>query len=194
MAESAVKRVVLFGTESTGKTWLAQKLAAHFGEPWSPEYVRDYWDTHDGKITATDLDAIARGQLANEEAASARARRVVFCDTDLLTCTLWDDLLFPGSCPAWARAEAETRAQATPLFLLCAADVPFAPDPQRSFPQPEDRNRLDRAWRAALVARRRSFVEIRGDWPLRERTATAAVENLLAGRTRPAPDDRPAHL
>src|SRR5262245_43494939 len=73
-----VKRVVVFGTESTGKTRLAQALAVHFGEPWAPEFVRDFWDTHDGKITAADLDAIARGQVANEEQAAMRARRVVF--------------------------------------------------------------------------------------------------------------------
>ena len=32
MAEAAIKRIAVFGTESTGKTTLAQKLAAHFGE------------------------------------------------------------------------------------------------------------------------------------------------------------------
>ena len=31
MPDPGVKRVVVFGTESTGKTTLAQKLAAHFG-------------------------------------------------------------------------------------------------------------------------------------------------------------------
>ena len=37
-----VRRIVLSGTESTGKTQLAQRLAAHFGEPWSAEYAREY--------------------------------------------------------------------------------------------------------------------------------------------------------
>ncbi|RFC43452.1 MAG: Nicotinamide riboside kinase, partial [Verrucomicrobia bacterium] len=39
-----IKRVVVFGTESTGKTTLAQNLAAHFGAPWAPEFVREFWD------------------------------------------------------------------------------------------------------------------------------------------------------
>ena len=181
MPDLPVKRVVIFGTESTGKTRLAQKLAAHFGEPWSPEHVRDYWDRQGGKITAGDLDAIARGQMANEETATARARRVVFCDTDLLTCTLWDDLLFPGHCPPWARAAAERRAQATHLVLLCAADVPFAPDPQRCFPDDASRDGAARIWRSALTSRRLPFVEIHGDWTHREQAATVAVEKLLAG-------------
>lgn len=175
----AVKRVVVFGTESTGKTTLAQRLAAHFGEPWSAEYVREFWDAHGGAITSADLDAIARGQVANEDAAAARARRVVVGDTDLLTCVLWDDWLFPGACPPWVREEAERRARATDLFLLCAADVPWVADPQRCFPDEGTRQQAMARWRAALVDRGLAWVEIRGGWAERERAAIAAVEALL---------------
>jgi HTH-type transcriptional repressor of NAD biosynthesis genes len=179
MPDATVQRVVLFGTESTGKTMLAQRLAVHFREPWAPEFVREYWDTHGGKITAQDLDAIARGQLANEEAAAARAKRVVFCDTDLLTCTLWDDLLFPGACPAWARQAAERRAREAALYLLCEADVPFAPDPQRCFPDEESRAGAAKIWGGALRSRGLPFAVIHGDWAKREQLAIAAVEKIL---------------
>ena len=174
-----VKRIAIFGTESTGKTSLAERLARHFGEPWSREFVREFWDRQEGKITAADLDAIGRGQIANEEAAAREARRVVFCDTDLLTCTLWNDVLFPGACPAWERDMAEQRAKAFALYLLCDTDVPFAPDPQRCFPDEESRQRFRRLWRDALVSRGLPFVEIQGAWNERERTAIAAVESVL---------------
>lgn len=174
-----LKRIVVFGTESTGKTSLAQRLAAHFGEPWSAEFAREFWDTHNGIITAADLDAIGRGQIANEEAAAARARRVVFCDTDLLTCTLWNDVLFPGACPPWERPEADRRARACALYLLCAPDVPFVPDPQRCFPEEPARQEAGRISRQALVSRALPFVEIRGPWAERERAAVAAVEQVL---------------
>jgi len=173
-----VKRIVVSGTESTGKTQLTQKLAAHFGAPWSAEYARTFWDLHGG-IGANDLDAIARGQVASEEAAAAQARRAVFFDTDLIACVLWNDLLFPGACPAWVRAEAERRAREAALYLLCDADVPFAPDPQRCFPDAIGRERTRRMWREALESRRLPFVEIHGDWPERERAAIAAVEAIL---------------
>src|SRR5476651_2021275 len=139
MSEPGIRRIAVFGTESTGKTTLAQQLAAHFGEPWAPEFVRDYWDTHGGQITADDLDAIARGQIAGEDAAAARAQHVVFCDTELLTCTLWDDWLFPGACPPWVREEAERRARGVALWLLCDTDIPWSADPQRSFPDAASR-------------------------------------------------------
>jgi HTH-type transcriptional regulator, transcriptional repressor of NAD biosynthesis genes len=173
-------RVAIFGTESTGKTWLAQRLAAHFAEPWAPEFVREYWELHAGKITPADLDAIARGQIANEEEAAAQAKRVVFCDTELITCTLWNDLLFPEKCPAWVRAEAERRAAEYAMYLLCDADVAFVPDPQRCFPDAAERARARVAWREALVTRDLPFVEIKGDWAARELTAIATVERVLA--------------
>jgi len=179
MPEGGVKRVAVFGTESTGKTALARKLSAHFGEPWAPEFVREFWDLRGGNISAADLGTIALGQLANEDGAVAHARRVAFCDTEMLTCTLWNDLLFPEKCPAWVRAEAEQRARGFTLWLLCDTDVPFAPDPQRCFPEAVGREKARQLWREALVSRGLPFVEIRGDWAERERTAIAAVGQLL---------------
>ena len=44
-----VKRVVIFGPESTGKTTLARSLAGHIGEPWAEEFVREFWEVTDGK-------------------------------------------------------------------------------------------------------------------------------------------------
>jgi NadR type nicotinamide-nucleotide adenylyltransferase len=174
------KRIVLFGTESTGKTLLAQRLAAHFGEPWAEEFVREFWEIRGGKIAAEDLGTIALGQIANEDRALAAARRAVFFDTDLLTCTVWNDVLFPGACPPWVRFEAEERAREVALWLLCDTDVPFEPDPQRSFPEAAGRARAREIWRAALTVRGLPFVEVRGDWPERARTAIAAVERALA--------------
>lgn len=175
-----VKRVVVFGPESTGKTTLARSLAAHFGEPWAEEFVREFWEVKDGKIGAEDLGTIALGQMANEDRAAEGARRVVICDTDLLTCVLWNDLLFPGKCPAWVRAEAEARVRATDLFLFCDTDLAWAEDPQRCFPDEAGRAMVRRVWREALVGRDRPWVEISGEGAERERVAVEAV-NLLLG-------------
>lgn len=176
-------RIVLFGAESTGKSTLADRLAARFSAPSSPEFVREYWDTHGGVITAADLDAIARGQVAGEDAARARAEtsgaRVVFHDTDLLTCTLWDDLLFPGACPPWAREEAAKRARATDLFLFCDTDLPWAPDPQRCFPDEAGRAMCRRVFLDTLERTGARWTRVYGAEAERESRAAAAVDMLL---------------
>jgi HTH-type transcriptional regulator, transcriptional repressor of NAD biosynthesis genes len=177
--EAAILRIAVFGPESTGKTTLARRLADRFGEPWSPEFVRGFWDARGGKIAAEDLETIARGQIAAEDSAAAHSRRILFCDTELLTCVLWDDLLFPGKCPDWVRAEADRRARTYALYLFCDTDLPFSPDPQRCFPDPVGRAMGRRLWRDALVSRRLPLVEVRGEGSGREAVAIAAVERLL---------------
>jgi nicotinamide riboside kinase len=77
------------------------------------------------------------------------------------------------------RTEAEERARAATLFLLCDTDVPFEPDPQRSFPDAAGRERCRRLWRETLVQRKLPFADVRGTWAQREAAAIAAVKKLL---------------
>src|SRR5688572_6159778 len=61
-----VKRVVLTGSESTGKTTLAARLAEHYGTLWVPEFGREYLDRKGAFLDASDIEPIARGQQAAE--------------------------------------------------------------------------------------------------------------------------------
>jgi nicotinamide riboside kinase len=173
-------RVVVFGPESTGKTFLTEALALRWGEPWSREYVRAYWDDHGGRIGLEDLPTIAHGQISAEDAAAAAARRIVFHDTDLATHVLWTDLLYPGVCDASVRREAGLRVEATDLFLFCETDLPFEPDPQRCFPDPDARSRARDRWRAVAAGFGRPVETVTGMGSLRLERAVAAVDRLLA--------------
>lgn len=178
-------RVVLFGPESTGKSTLSERLARELGAPWSAEYVREFWDAHGGVITAGDLDAVARGQVVGEDEAAARAVEtgapVVLHDTDLLTCTIWDDLLFPGACPTWVREEAKRRARATDLYLFCDTDLPWSPDPQRSFPDEAGRAMCRRGFLEVLERTGARWARVWGTGETeRAERARLAVEGVLA--------------
>jgi NadR type nicotinamide-nucleotide adenylyltransferase len=170
-------RIAVYGPESTGKTLLAEKLAQRFAAALVPEYAREFWDRH-GVITLEDISGIAREQWRREDAAALRAERLVICDTEALTTVLWSDLLY-GTCPDEIRRGADNRAKNYALYLLLDIDVPFAPDPQRCFPDDADREKAMRIWRGALERWQLPFVVIRGDWAQREQAAIAAVEALL---------------
>lgn len=171
-------RVVLFGPESTGKTSLARSLSTRLAEPCSEEYVRRFWDEHQGRIVGEDLDEIARGQMNVEDSIEALARKHAILDTDLLTCTIWDDLLFPGRCPQWVREEANKRARRTDLFLLCLTDIPFEPDPQRCFPDEAGRAMCMRVFREALESRGLAYVAVGGAFDARLELAWQALRSL----------------
>lgn len=112
--------------------------------------------------------------------AGGRRRRapVVICDTEALTTMLWSDLLY-GTTPDEVRRGAEKRCRNYALYLLLDIDVPWSSDPQRCFPDPEDREKCGRIWLGALERRQLPYVWIRGDWTERERAAIAAVEKVL---------------
>lgn len=175
---SAPLRIAVYGPESTGKTRLAEKLAAHFRAPLVAEYARERWEQH-GALGLEDMLPIAREQWRREDEAATGADRLVICDTDALTTMLWSDLLY-GTSPDELRRGAELRCRNYALYLLLDIDVPFGPDPQRCFPDPADREKCMRIWRGALERRHLPFVDVRGDWVAREAAAVAAIHRLLS--------------
>jgi NadR type nicotinamide-nucleotide adenylyltransferase len=170
-----VKRVVVFGPESTGKTTLCRDLARHYGTVWVSEYARGHLDDKAAPCEPLDIPLIARGHLASEDALARQADRVLFCDTDLLMTTVYSDLYY-GHCPPWLREMAEGRKY--DLYLLLDVDVPWVADPQRDMPHRREEIR-DRC-RQALESRGRPFVLIRGSWEERFGAAVRAVDTLLA--------------
>ncbi|MEW5725082.1 MAG: AAA family ATPase, partial [Thermodesulfobacteriota bacterium] len=127
-----VRRVCIIGPESTGKTVLAARLARHFHTVWVSEYARGLLALKNNQVDCEDFDRIGLGQAASEEALARQANRVLICDTDLLTTTIWADRLF-GRCPEWLKIEAERRRY--DLYLLADVDCPWVDDPQRFLPQ-----------------------------------------------------------
>ena len=170
------RRVCVFGPESTGKSTLTRDLARHFDTVYAWEYARPLLDPQGGKCFAEDVPRIVRGQVATEEAMATQANRVLFCDTDVLTTTVWSDLLF-GDTPGWVRELAERRTY--DLYLLTDVDVPWVDDRQRFFSDDRVRRELFERFRGALTQRGRPHVVIRGDWPTRFAAACAAVRGLL---------------
>lgn len=173
--EGLPRRVVLTGSESTGKTTLAADLARHYRAVWVPEYVRGYADWKRAPLDAGDVESIAQGQIAAQDRALERAETLLLLDTDLLSTVVYAEHYY-GSCPEWIRAAAGHRR--ADLYLLCDIDVPWRPDPQRD--RPDERPVMHRLFRSALTARGFRFQVIRGGWRERFLAARLAIEELLA--------------
>jgi HTH-type transcriptional repressor of NAD biosynthesis genes len=165
------RRVCLIGPESTGKTTLAERLAAHYGTVWVPERLR----TAGGDLRGADVSLVAHGQQATEDALARRASRVLICDTDLLSVRLWSERLF-GATPDWLRKAADSPT--ADLHLLTAPDLPFVGPDERN--EPAERREFHAACERELVRLGRPYVTIEGSPEQRFARAVAAVDDLLA--------------
>jgi NadR type nicotinamide-nucleotide adenylyltransferase len=176
-AEAPV-RVVLIGSESTGKTTLARSLAEELGVPWVPEYAREYLDTKGPPLSSEDVEPIARGQRAREDESRSTGGLLIL-DTDLVSTMVYARYYY-GACPEWiARAARERRAA---LYLLLHPDVPWVADgAQRD--RPRGRQELHELFRAALLDLRATFVDVRGSWETRAKTARGAIHALASRHT-----------
>jgi HTH-type transcriptional repressor of NAD biosynthesis genes len=170
-----VRRVCVFGPESTGKSTLTQRLAERFETSFVPEYARTWITAFDRDPALEDMLRIARGQVASEDALARNARGLLFCDTDPLLTTLWSEALFGQVDPA-LHALASQRSY--DLYLLTDVDVPWVADRVRYFP--EERRSFFEGCRGALEKAGRRYVLIDGDFDAREEKAVRAVEQLLA--------------
>ncbi|MFI5299499.1 MAG: AAA family ATPase, partial [Polyangiales bacterium] len=164
------RRVCLFGPESTGKSSLSARLAAHFRTVAVPDHARVLLERQGGQVVRDDIERIARGQLAAEDALARSANRVLFCDTDALTTRIWSEALF-GECPAWIVEESERRRY--DVTLLCDVDVPWVWDEIRYLP--DNRGEFFDRCERALVSTGRRFIRIHGDWDERFARALEAV-------------------
>jgi NadR type nicotinamide-nucleotide adenylyltransferase len=168
-----MRRIVVTGSESVGKTSLAQKLGDHFGVPVSREFVRAYAAERGGKLAFGDVGAVARGQIAAEDAAIARAKDMVVLDTDLVSTVVYCEHYF-GLCPDWI--DQESRKRIGHLYLLLAPDIPWVADGVRD--RGERRAEMHELFRGSLDARRLRYAEIRGEQDERLSAALEAIASM----------------
>ena len=168
--ETLSRRVVVTGSESTGKSTLARDLAAHYGTAVCGEFVRDYLDRRGGVLDASDVEPIARGQIALQDAHAG----FIF-DTDLISTVVYARHYY-GVCPEWIVEAA--RARRAGLYLLLDVDVPWVPDAQRD--RPHLREEIHELFIKTLDEFRADSITIRGTWEERLQRAIAAIDAYAA--------------
>ena len=166
--------VALLGAECTGKSTLAEALAAHFNAGLVTEYLREWCDAHGRTPLQHEQQHIAAEQAARVAAAASR-HALVFCDTTPFITALCsqhyfqDDTLLAGAIDFQARCD---------LTLVCAPDLPWQADGiQRD--GPAVRAAFDTRLRHALLAAGLPFVDVSGLDDQRLAVAQVAVQRSL---------------
>ncbi|MFW5499894.1 MULTISPECIES: AAA family ATPase [unclassified Maridesulfovibrio] len=168
-------RVVLTGSECTGKSSLAAKLAEHYKVEFVPEYLREYFTLKKGILTVDDVIPIAQGQLQYETDAADRGYNPLICDTDIISSIVYAKHYF-GECPSWL--EDRLKELHRSIYLLCDIDVQWQADGQRDMP--EEREYMQNLFISELNSRNIPFQIVSG--PLTQRTVKSIelIDEALA--------------
>lgn len=172
--EGSCVRIVLTGSECTGKSTLASQLAKHYGVPCVSEYLREYFIANNGVLTFDDTLPIAEGQLRAEDAIEGQKPRFLLCDTNMLSSAVYNKYYY-GSNPEWIETVLATRSYS--LYLLCGIDIPWVDDGQRD--RPEEREYMQNLFKQELEQRGAQYVFIEGTAEERFVLAVDAIDAVL---------------
>lgn len=180
-----LKKIVIIGPESTGKSTLCTQLAAHYHTLWCPEFAREYLLKHGMSYTFDDLLTIAQGQLALEEEYESKVKNqklttgidpLLFIDTDMYVMKVWCEFVF-GKCHRFILEQIAERKY--DLYLLCNIDLPWTKDELREYPDIESRRTLYAIYKDIMINQSTPWVEIKGSYEERLANAIKAVDTLL---------------
>jgi HTH-type transcriptional regulator, transcriptional repressor of NAD biosynthesis genes len=171
-----VPRVCIVGSESTGKSMLCERLAAHYETQWVPEYGREYslQKVQAGPRTWVDEEFvhIAFEQQRREDDAARRANRVLICDTDAFASKIWSERYLGRIPTRWPLPPSRIA-----IYLVAYPDVPFVAD------QIRDGEHM-RYWMyerliEELSRDQRPHIVLRGGFKERDAQAIEAIDALL---------------
>lgn len=170
-----IKKIVIIGPESTGKSTLSESLAQHYRTVWVKEYAREYLLQQEGKYKFEDLAVIARGQSAAEEKGIADADSYLFLDTDLYVIKVWSEFVFNKCDNSILTAIAKRKYDA---YLLCNIDLPWVDDELREYPDLQTREKLFHYYKEIMVSQGVPWTIIGGNENERLDSAVRFIDNL----------------
>jgi len=168
-----VKKICIYGPESTGKSTLAFRLATRYKTEFVPEVAREFITTND--FTVEDIIAIAEAHHQRMRQKLRTANKILICDTDVITTQIYcrhylnivPDILY----------DIETMVKYDKYFLM-DVDVPWFADGLRDLGH--QREQMMNVFRNELIQRGIPFNTVRGDYAQREVMISDEIDRLLS--------------
>ncbi len=180
-----VKKVLLMGGESTGKSTLTINLANRFNTNYIDEAGRDISERSgtDLMMLSEDFTEILLQHKLNEIKAAEHSNKVLFIDTDTLVTQFFMSFLNdPGIDKNKALSDAIDGVNRYDLILFLEPDVDFVQDGDRSEVIRGDRIKYSEQIKDLIRSHGKSFVTVSGSYQERYETAVKEVNRLLCFR------------
>ncbi len=167
-------RIVLTGAECSAKSTLTRQLGEALGIPYALEFARFYLEEHGPEYDYELLREMARLHRDWQREQVPPSAPLGIFDTDLINYKIWAEEVF-GECPE--EIEQGIAKETDHIYLLCAPDLPWEPDPLRE--NPNDRPRLFERHRKEIERLGRRYEIVRGTGDARLACAEEALKRLL---------------
>jgi len=168
-------KVVLLGTESTGKSTLTKRLSQHYNCNAVMEAGRDLIPDSN-TFVFEDLNLVAQEHAKRIEEAVLGESPLIIIDTDIHITMSYAKFMFGKLYLPNKNIYQSNKAN---LYLYLKNDASYVQDGTRL--SEVDRNLLDASHRLILKKHNIEFMEISGDWEDRYEMALKFVDELIAG-------------
>jgi NadR type nicotinamide-nucleotide adenylyltransferase len=164
-----VKRIVIMGPESSGKSNLTINLAKHFDTEYVEEYGRTFYEENGNSVELDDFITISIRRQLLEDLKIKKANRILICDTEDITTYYLSKEYHPKS---YSEGKGDTvekfllseidRKPKYDLYILLKPDCEAVQDGTRVFL--EERWRHYEIIKKLMLQKNCNFVEIGGSW------------------------------
>ena len=169
---NGIKLVCLYGTESTGKSTVAKRLAEIYETEFVPEVSKEIISSNN--FTIEDIVRIAHEQVKRTKEKSKTANKILFCDTDVITTQIYSQH-YLGMVPPILHA-LEKKIQYDRYFLF-DIDVPWVADGLRDLG--ERRKEMFDRFQLELDRRKIDYQVISGAYAEREKHIRKIIDEML---------------
>ncbi|SDC33767.1 AAA family ATPase [Williamwhitmania taraxaci] len=167
-------KVVILGTESTGKTTLSENLSKHFNCSLVLEAGREII-TNSNSFSFDDLHVVARVHATRIEQGVLGNSPLAIIDTDVHTTKSYSRFIFEKELEIDADIYNSNEAN---LYIYLTSDAKYIQDGTRL--SEAERNLLDLSHRQVLTDHNIDIVEISGNWNKRFEIAVEQINQLIA--------------
>ncbi|MCM3442571.1 multifunctional transcriptional regulator/nicotinamide-nucleotide adenylyltransferase/ribosylnicotinamide kinase NadR [Metabacillus halosaccharovorans] len=174
-----VKKIVIVGTESCGKSTLTRNLAKLYNTTYVSEYGRTVCEELggcDGVIAKEDYHKIAYGHKMEEYKAIEKANKLVFIDTEAIVTQFYSNLYNQEHQPV---LDEMAKLQDYDLWLFLEPDVKWVDDGLRVHGEEAMRVHNNESLKELLDNQKITYNILSGDYHRRLISAVELIEDLL---------------
>lgn len=168
-----VKKICFYGAESTGKSYMTERMAKLYNTEFVPEVARELLIDND--FTLDDIRAIGHAHDARIQQKVKTANKLLFCDTDAITTIVYSQHYLNAVPEELYTLEQKTQYV---TYLMFDVDVPWIADGLRDLG--DRRKEMFDVFKNALDERAIPYVLVQGTYAEREQTVMDVINSILA--------------